>query len=213
VSVGSAPAPPRPAPGRGRRARRNGRGWTLIELLAVVAMFALIAGMVLPNLRFGGDRAVRHAAERLGDAIEFARQRAIMTGREHRVVMDLDAGRYHVEWAPPPDPESEETATPPAPAGSRHVDLEPPPAASGVLEFEPVPGSFGRVQPLGRDVVFFDVVFPDSIVNTGAVELALGPDGATDPATVTLADPDDEARYEVDVQALADVVHIARVQR
>src|SRR5690606_26332346 len=56
-------------------------GFTLIELIAVVAMFALVAALVLPTFDVGRRREVRQAGERVGDAVELARQRAIMTGR------------------------------------------------------------------------------------------------------------------------------------
>jgi len=188
-------------------------GFTLIELIAVVAMFALVAALVLPTFDVGRRREVRQAGERVGDAVELARQRAIMTGRTHRVLLDLDGSRYAVEWQAPVDPEALAAEQPPAAAGSRRVAMEPPPEVFGPAEFVPVPGPFGRPAPLGDDVVFFDVVFPDTIVNTGVVELRLGPDGATDPALVTIADVDDRWRVEVEVQALADAVRVADVPR
>lgn len=193
------------APPRARLA-----GFTLIEMLAVLAMFALIAGLILPRFSIGGAREVRREAEALGEAVELARQRAIMTARPHEVVLDLDRGLHWVEWAPPPPPEVEAVAAQAEgrAAGSRQVDMTPPPSASGELSFEPVPGAFGRAHALGEQVVFVDAAFPDTSFQSGLVTIALDPDGAADPAVVSLADPEGSHVFQVEVQALADAVRV-----
>ena len=68
-------------------------------MLAVVAIFGLIAAMALPNIDLGGSRIVRGEAQDLATAIEFARQRAVMTGRTHQVVIEVDRGEHWIEWA------------------------------------------------------------------------------------------------------------------
>jgi hypothetical protein len=172
-------------------------------------LFGLIAAMVAPAIDFGGSRAVRREAEQLGDAVEFARQRAIMTGREHRVVMDLDRGRHRVEWvAPPPPPEPLDVDARPAP-----IALVPPAEASGRVEFEPVPGPVGRDHVLTDDVVFVDVRLAEGALDTGEVLLRLGPDGRADPAVVAFADRDGRYFFEVEVEALADAVRVVDAAR
>lgn len=197
-----------------RRTRRLD-GFTLIEMLAVLAMFALIAGLILPRFTTGGAGGVRREAEALGEAFEFARQRAIMTARPHQVVMDLDRGLHWVEWAPPPAPETEAVAAreDKRAAGSRQVDMTPPPAASGELVFEPVPGAFGRAHRLGDDAVFVAAALPDSTFDGGLVTLELGADGGADPAIVSLADETGAHRFDVEVQALADTVWVVDASR
>ena len=190
-------------------------GFTLIELLAVLTIFALIAGFALPRFGVGSGRAVRAEAEGLGDAFEFARQRAIMTARPHHVVLDLDAGRHWVEWSPPAAPAVEAAAAAQAEraAGSRRIDMTPPPAASDALPFEPVPGPLGRPHGFGDDVVFGEVRFPDGALDRGVVTVELGPDGAADPAVVSLSSVDGADVYEVELQALADAVLVFDASR
>jgi prepilin-type N-terminal cleavage/methylation domain-containing protein len=197
------------------RLRTRSAGFTLIEMLAVLAMFALIAGLILPRFATGGARAVRHEAEALGEAVEFARQRAIMTARPHELVLDLDRGLHWVEWAPPPPPESEAVAAreDERAAGSRRIDMTPPPAASGELAFEPVPGAFGRAHALGDDAALVSVAFPDVGFQSGQVTIAFGPDGAADPAVVSLSDPDGAHPFAVEIEALADAVRVVDVGR
>lgn len=186
---------------------RETLGFTLIELLAVVAMFALVASLVAPALHLGGNRATRREAEGLAGAIELARQRAVMTGREHRVVLDLDHASYWVEWAPPPEP-----APRPAPRGAkpeggseRRIDLAPP--DSGKDHFVPVPGTFSRAHAMDESRLL-EVDLPDSRLERGLVALVLTPDGTADPTRIRVGGTDRRPLFDVDVLALADAVEV-----
>ncbi len=87
---------------------------------------------------------VRSEAQDLATAIEFARQRAVMTGRTHQVVIEVERGEHWVEWSAPPDPDGAETvAGEGAPEEERQLDLVPPPLE--VDAFVPIPGELGRV--------------------------------------------------------------------
>jgi len=200
--------------GSPRRSAERG-GFTLIELLAVLTIFALIAGFALPRFGVGSGRAVRAEAEGLGEAFEFARQRAIMTARPHQVVLDLDAGLHWVEWSPPAAPavEAAAAARDERAAGSRQIDMTPPPAAGDAVPFEPVPGHLGRPHGFGDDVVFGAVRFPDAMLDRGVVTIELGADGAADPAVVSLSSVDGVDVYEVELQALADAVRVFDASR
>src|SRR5262245_41978407 len=80
----------------GGRAKPSRRGFTLIEILAVVAILALVAAFVAPN--FGGMRlrALRAEAKQLSGQLELARQRAIVTGVPHRLWFELDQAEYRL---------------------------------------------------------------------------------------------------------------------
>jgi prepilin-type N-terminal cleavage/methylation domain-containing protein len=189
-------------------------GFTLIEMLAVLALFALIAGLILPRFTVGGAGAVKREAEVLGESIEFARQRAIMTARPHHVVMDLDLGRHWIEWAQPPPPEAQAVADRQAEraAGSRKVDLTPPPAASRELVFQPLPG-FDRAWRLDENVRLAAVAFPDVAYDRGLVTIEIGADGVADPSVVSFTSDDGAHVFEVEVAALADVVQVVDARR
>lgn len=137
---------------RGPRASAHRRGFTLIETLAVVAILALAAVIVLPNLAALGERRLRHAAQRLAAELELARQRAVVTGVPHRVLFDLENGLYRIEWLG----DAEEEALPVAAAleyDTSHGSEMPLRAPlQTAIEFTPVPDSFGTFHDFDGDV-------------------------------------------------------------
>lgn len=79
---------------------RAGRasGFTLLELLVVLALLGLLAGVVLPRLTTPGiasaaDRTVRE----LANALATARNDAIFRNRESRLVLDVARRLYAVD--------------------------------------------------------------------------------------------------------------------
>jgi prepilin-type N-terminal cleavage/methylation domain-containing protein len=191
---------------------RETLGFTLIELLAVVAMFGLVAALVAPALNLGGSRATRREAEGLASAIELARQRAVMTGREHRVVMDLARASYWVEWTPPPEPAPRAAPRGLKPEGGseRRIDLTPP--DSGKDHFVPVPGTFSRAYVMA-DSRLLEVDLPDSRLERGLVALVVTPDGTADPARIRVGGPEGKPLFDVEVLALADAVEVRDAKR
>ncbi|HXI19528.1 MAG TPA: prepilin-type N-terminal cleavage/methylation domain-containing protein, partial [Gemmatimonadales bacterium] len=83
----------------GSRAARERRhhGFTLIEILAVVAILALMTTFVAPNLGAVRDRRLRSEAQALVATLELARQRSVVTGVPHRVLFDLDERGYQLQ--------------------------------------------------------------------------------------------------------------------
>jgi general secretion pathway protein H len=69
-------------------ARSAERGFTLLELLVVVALMALIAAMVLPHFMSAGSESARHWAARAADELRAARQQAITMARPVSVPID-----------------------------------------------------------------------------------------------------------------------------
>lgn len=75
--------------------RRRSGGFTLLELLVVVAMVAILTGTVI--LGFTGadqEQRLRGSAEQLAYQIELARQYALQRNREWGVYVEVDAVRF-----------------------------------------------------------------------------------------------------------------------
>ena len=82
-----------------RRPRPGSAGFTLIEMLAVVAIFSLLVAIVAPNIGRLSGRTLQAAADDLAARLELARQRAVVTGVPHRLWIDLDQASYRLERA------------------------------------------------------------------------------------------------------------------
>jgi general secretion pathway protein H len=187
---------------RGRR-----RGFTLIELLAVVLIFALLAGIALPNLGLRSSRLLDEEARRLAGSLEFARQRAVMTGLPHRVFVDIDRGAYQVEWYGPLEAEAEADAAA-SPAEVAKVELAAPLAAE--VDFQPLVGTLGDIFELDPAVHFAGIETPEGMVEAGQVQIVFQRDGTSDPAAVALG-IESGRRAILHVLPLADSVRLERV--
>ncbi len=86
-------APPRAA----GRARRAARGFTLIEVLVALLVVALIASIGVKGFRAITKSDLRAATAHLSGAIRYLFDRASITGKYHRLVIDLTDGKYWAE--------------------------------------------------------------------------------------------------------------------
>jgi prepilin-type N-terminal cleavage/methylation domain-containing protein len=183
---------------------RRVRGFTLLELLAVVLIIGLVAGLAIPNIGILGDRSLEDGADALAADLEWARQRAMLLGVRHRLVLDLDAGLYWCEWEPPADAEPE-VAPAAAPGSAPQVAFTPP--ASALRRFEPVPDRSGGVSALGEEIFFTGVETGLRRIEQGLVTLTFESDGSTEAVRVFLARPG-ERELVLEVQPLLETVRV-----
>ena len=76
---------------------RSDAGFTLIEIIVVLAIVGLIMGLGVNALRSLARSDLRGAATHLSGAMRFLFDRASTTGKTHRLVLDLEGGRYWAE--------------------------------------------------------------------------------------------------------------------
>jgi prepilin-type N-terminal cleavage/methylation domain-containing protein len=189
------------------RAVRREAAFTLIEILAVVAILALVATFVMPNFGLLGTRALTHQAEQIANQLELARQRSVVTAIPHRLLIDLDAGAYRIEWQDP-GPEDPEPAAPPSdPFGSEASVLDLAPPTADVRPYAPLPGLFGRFTYLESSLVFGGVETPEGWIEGGEVFIGFDRDGTSEYAEIVL-DHADGASLVLDVLPLVDAVRI-----
>jgi prepilin-type N-terminal cleavage/methylation domain-containing protein len=75
-------------------------GFSLIELLVVVALMALIGTMAIPSISNVFKISLGSTTRDLATTIRYAYNAAMMTKKVHRLVYDLKAHRYWVEVGP-----------------------------------------------------------------------------------------------------------------
>ncbi len=188
---------------------RRRRGFTLLEILAVVLIMGFVAAMVYPSLR-SSSTTVRHdQALNVAVHLELARQRAVMTGKVHRVLIDVEAGNYRVEWFVSQDPEQSELSQGEhrraALFGEEEGLLFAPPMDK--YDYEPIPGRFGNDSRLEDPFYFDGIETPDGWLEQGDVALVFQRDGTTDYSQVVIADPDGFA-VTLDILPLLESVRI-----
>lgn len=168
---------------------------------------ALLMSFTIPNISGLSARALRQQAEKLVASVDLARQRSVMTGVPHRILIDLDEGLYRIEWlavdpedAEPDSGATEETYT------DAPLSLAPPPAAN--RQYTPLAGMMGRLDRLEKDIVVSGVETPGGWVETGQAYLSFERDGTSSYTTIVLDDPDGNHLY-LEILPLADTVRIS----
>jgi prepilin-type N-terminal cleavage/methylation domain-containing protein len=80
---------------------KNSNGFTLLEIILVLALISAIASVILPNLRVTIDSQMSVSITNLSSQIRSAYDNAIFTGRMQRMVFDVRHGEFWTEQAPP----------------------------------------------------------------------------------------------------------------
>jgi len=80
---------------RGMVAQNREAGFSLMELIVVIALIGLLAGVGLPAMQEWLDRyRVRTAADELASMIQLQRMRAVSQNTDFSIDFDEDAGTY-----------------------------------------------------------------------------------------------------------------------
>ena len=167
--------------------------------------------LMLPALGAGGGRRLRLQGDRIAARLELARERAVVTGKPHRVVLDLEQGAFAVEWlvteARAQGTETEATESPESPE-SEFIELDLSPPTEDELDYHPIPSAaFGGWAVLDTGFFFEGVDTPEGWIESGEVYLVFDWDGTTDAAQIILSDPDNRS-LDLSVAPLLETVRM-----
>jgi general secretion pathway protein H len=220
------------------RSRSSSGGFTLIEIMVAFAIIALVAAASLKGFRSLTRADLRSSTVKLSGAIKYLFDRASTTGKHHRLVLDLNEGRYWAEVSDdrfyiPRDAESLQEARrreeKEAGEDEEAVRRREEAAGSGLSatssydpsklemgDFRPKRARFAAfketaLKPMAlKNAQILSVYTPRlaDAVTTGRAYIYFFPMGQTEPAIVTLSDPSGETRYSLVVHPLTGRVHI-----
>ncbi|MFP3867521.1 MAG: GspH/FimT family pseudopilin [Desulfobacteraceae bacterium] len=110
---------------------RAANGFSLLELMVVLALMVLIMGLVLPGLRRSWEKEkTRGSLRELAATLRAARSTAATERQRIRVFFDLQAGRYWVENIP-----RQGSWPPRLQVGDAHLVWQNPEARQGYIAF------------------------------------------------------------------------------
>lgn len=83
-----------------RRRQYGEKGYTLIEMLVVVALIGLISAFALPSVNNYFKLSLNSATREMASVVKETYNSAAMTGKVYRIVYDFKAGSFWVESGP-----------------------------------------------------------------------------------------------------------------
>lgn len=226
--------------GREHSARRaacgdGARGFTLLELMVVLVLVVFVVGSSVRGFKSLAHSDLRSAASHMSGAIRYLFDRASATGRVHRLVIDLDEGKY---WAEITDDrfmmagqkETDETRAREAEQIAKEKEEDRlkeeakqsafgnPPSASQYRpeEFRPKRAKFSQFKELALKPVIIkgpkiaSIYTPRlaDLLSTGRAYIYFFPLGQTEAALVHLCDKEGETFYTLVVHPLTGRVQI-----
>ncbi|WP_169513264.1 pilus assembly FimT family protein [Geopsychrobacter electrodiphilus] len=75
----------------------NRSGFTLIELMLVILLLGMMAGLIMPLISGFDPNRLNSSASRLAGTVKYLYNEAAMTGQEHRLIFNFDKAAYHAE--------------------------------------------------------------------------------------------------------------------
>lgn len=195
-----------------RPGRRRERGFTLIELIVVVVIILLVTAAVATGVNRIRGASVQAEAGKVTAAVRYLFNLAVVSGRNQRLVIDLDARTWWGEEQTSNDP-CESFLLP----GEAEEEDEGDPKAPKALHsggFEASKSQLLQKTELDKGVKFAGVftTHDDAPLEKGMAYINFFPNGTTEHALVQLTGDDDWATVEVHALQGTATLHNDKVE-
>jgi type II secretion system protein H len=188
-----------------RKASRS--GLSLIEVMLVIALIGLILTAAVPNMNRIFRASVQSSVRRFSSLVRFTYDQAILTGKVHRIVLDLDKQRWLIQSADPGSLPIDEIKS----QYKREYDYKPKEDEFDTLsnkETQRIPSGVRIVEAgswrLGKD----------KVATKGQVAIYAFPSGFIDEASVVLSENTRDAtqKFRVSTKSLTGRITVEVVQ-
>ena len=182
--------------GKGGLYLLTSKGFTLIEVMIVLALIAILSSIAMPSLRgFAASTRLKSTAHAIRDMLNFARDMAITERAAHLVVFDLTTNRYWLasnETFNLGDPSTPVTASP-----SSSLPAQQPTAGQGNTALQQISPSrtnaiLGIPQTPGHNVSLARMItnhnFQTIEIDTGVDYVYFSPTGSSEDSVLYIQD-------------------------
>ena len=196
--------------------RACNRGFTLIEVMAVLLLIMLIYGMALPAFGPGSGADAENDALEIAAAIESARLSALTYRENHRVVIDLRQASWWQEresrtQREPADANTGDTQPLELPEWRDDAKLPLVAPTTTTHGFQPILGLVGQGNVLRETVHFVGAETSEGRwIEDGTIAIELRPDGLAD-RTVLVLEGTNKQRFRLAIEPLDATVSIRAV--
>lgn len=185
--------------------RSRARGFTLIEILIVLAIIGMVMGLGLPAISRVTYQRLNSTTRQFAGLVKTLRNDAILLNSVHRLAFDFDEGQYWVEQQQQAGALLDDPLSPPPEKKKRMKDEPPPP--NGFVMAEKYGG---KKLPFPGGVKIFQVIKEqEGLRKEGLVYVHFFPNGFNEPALISLTKAsDEEAGYTLVIRPASGNVGI-----
>ena len=185
----------------GRGSLLTSKGFTLIEVMIVLALIAILSSIAMPSLRgFAASTRLKSTSHAIRDMLNFARDMAITERAAYLVVFDLTANRYWLassETFNLTDPATPLTASPPTlqptqqPTANQRTAVLRRTASLRTNAILGIPQKPGHNVSLARMITNHN--FQTMQIDTGVDYIYFSPTGSSEDTVLYIQDQRDQA--------------------